>query len=156
MSVSAEAAGTTREAIVIECELAHSPAKVWRALTEPKVLAAWLMPNDIRAEVGHRFTFKAKPTEGWDGTVHAEVLEVEPRRRLRYSWRGGSHDLSGYGHYMDTVVTWTLTPTETGTRLRLQHEGFPGGSFALTAMTDGWRRLVTTCLVGRLAELGAE
>jgi len=146
------AATTERaQAIVIDCDLPHSPAKVWRTLTEPKLLATWLMPNDIRPEPGHRFTFQAKPADGWDGVVRCEVLEVTPQRRLRYAWRGGSPGLDGYGQPIDTVVTWTLQPTDTGTRLRLEHTGFPPDSFALQAMRGGWNRLVTGCLAGLLA-----
>ncbi len=85
------------------------PPAVWRALTEPALLARWLMENDIRPEVGHRFTFRAPPVAGWDGVVHCEVLEVDAPRRLRYTWRGGADDIQGYGTRIDTVVTWTLT-----------------------------------------------
>src|SRR5216684_6808668 len=101
--------------ISLEYDLPHPPAKVWRTLTEPALLAKWVMSNDIEPLVGHRFTFRAEPMPWWDGIVHCEVLEVEPHRRLRYSWRsGGSSPL-------DTVVTWTLAPTQSGgTRLALE------------------------------------
>ena len=56
----------TKQSIVVDYDLAQSPAKVWRALTEPELVAAWLMPNDLRAEVGHRFTFRAQPMPGGD------------------------------------------------------------------------------------------
>src|SRR5947207_8824530 len=111
--------------IVVEYEIKRPPAAVWRALTEPHLLARWLMENDIRAEVGHRFTFRAPPVAGWDGVVQCQVLEVDAPRRLRYSWRGGSDDRQGYGERIDTTVTWTLTATEGGgTLLRLEHAGF--------------------------------
>lgn len=144
-------AGELAQSIVIECDLPHAPAKVWRTLTESDLLARWLMKNDIRPTVGHRFTMQAKPVEGWDGVVQCEVLAVEAQRRLSYAWRGGSHDLDGYGQYIDTVVTWTLQPIDTGTRLKLEHTGFPPNSLALTAMRGGWNRLVTGCLAGLLA-----
>jgi uncharacterized protein YndB with AHSA1/START domain len=104
------------------------------------------MENDIRPVVGHRFHFRAQPTPGWDGVVHCEVLEVDPPRRLRYSWRGGSNQIQqGYGSPLDTVVTWTLTPTASGTKLRLEHTGFtPANAFAYENMSKGWR--------GKLAE----
>jgi len=127
--------------IVVEYEIQRPPAAVWRALTEPQLLARWLMENDIRAEVGHRFTFRAPPITGWDGVVHCEVLEVDPPRRLRYSWRGGSDDLPGYGTRIDTVVTWTLTATGGGgTLLRLEHAGFTEkNAFAYEGLAKGWR-----------------
>src|SRR3972149_5337447 len=71
----------------MEYALPHPPEKVWRALTEPKLLAAWLMVTDLRPLVGNSFTFKADPTPWWDGIVHCEVLELDLHKRLRYSWR---------------------------------------------------------------------
>ncbi|MFL6053299.1 MAG: SRPBCC domain-containing protein [Actinoallomurus sp.] len=78
--------------------LAHPPARVWHALTDPAMLARWLMPNDFQPVVGHRFTFRThpRPNSGFDGVVHCEVLALEPQRLLRISWRGGS---------LDTTVT---------------------------------------------------
>ncbi len=90
----------------MEYDLPYPPAKVWRALTEPELLAAWLMVNDMQLLVGHSFTFKAEPTPWWDGIVRCEVLEIDLHKRLRYSWRSGPESSR-----LDTVVTWTLTPT---------------------------------------------
>jgi uncharacterized protein YndB with AHSA1/START domain len=129
-----------RQSIVVEYDLPASPQKVWRALTDPKLLEAWLMPNDIRAEVGHRFNLRAQPVAGWDGVVHCEILEVIPGRRLVYAWRGGSDTVQGYGQPLDTVVTWELTPAANGgTLLRLEHSGFDPDSFAFKMMGQGWR-----------------
>jgi uncharacterized protein YndB with AHSA1/START domain len=77
------------QSISLEYDLPQPPAKVWRALTEPELLAKWIMANDMRPLVGHSFTFKAQPTPWWDGTVHCEVLEIDLHKRFRYSWRGG-------------------------------------------------------------------
>ncbi len=141
------------QSIVVEYELARPPAKVWRALTEPKLLAAWLMENDIRAVVGHRFTMRAQPVPGWDGVVHCEVLEVVPNEKLSYSWRGGSDKVPGFAP-LDTVVTWTLTPTAAGTRLRLEHSGFlPANAFALDNMGKGWRGKLADSLQRVIATL---
>jgi uncharacterized protein YndB with AHSA1/START domain len=123
------------DTIFVEYDLPHAPEKVWRALTEPKLLAAWLMENDIRPEVGHRFTFRAQPMPGWDGTVECEILEADAPHRLRYSWRGG-----GEAHRIDTVVTWTLASTPKGTRLTLEHSGFlPSNAMAFDGLGRGWR-----------------
>jgi uncharacterized protein YndB with AHSA1/START domain len=123
------------QSINTEYELPHPPEKVWRALTEPGLLERWLMPNDLRAVVGHKFTFKAPPMYGWDGTVHCEVLEVEPLKRLRYSWTGGPENSR-----LDSTVTWTLLATATGTRLSLEHAGFqPHNAMAYDAMGKGWK-----------------
>jgi uncharacterized protein YndB with AHSA1/START domain len=138
------------QTIVLEHELDHPPAKVWRALTEPALLSQWLMSNDLQPAVGHRFRFTQKPTEYWDGIVNCEVLEVDPHRRLRYTWRSGPDSSP-----LDTVVTWTLTPTPSGgTRLTLEHSGFlPGDSFAAGGAQKGWKRMVTQRLAEVLAAL---
>jgi uncharacterized protein YndB with AHSA1/START domain len=103
------------EAIHVDQFLSHSPARVWRALTEPELIARWLMPNDFEATVGHRFTFRTDPRPGFDGTVHCVVLALEPVQLLKIGWRGGG---------LDTTVTWTLIPEGHGTRLLLEHAGF--------------------------------
>ena len=101
---------TETRAVVVERELPHPPEKIWRALTEPQLIAEWLMQGDFRPVVGHAFRFGAE----W-GAVDCRVLEIEPQRTLAYSW--GDHEL-------DTVVTWTLTPTGSGTLLRMEQTGF--------------------------------
>ncbi|HEX9981802.1 MAG TPA: SRPBCC domain-containing protein [Thermoanaerobaculia bacterium] len=104
------------EAISFELDLHHSPAKVWRALTDPVLLAEWLLPVvDFELERGAAFTFAAQPQPGWDGIVDCRFVEIEPQRKLSYTWAVGA---------MDTVVTFTLTPTASGTRLSLVQSGF--------------------------------
>ncbi|GAC1357346.1 MAG: hypothetical protein NVS4B8_16570 [Herpetosiphon sp.] len=150
----AETSEETTRRIVVEYDLPHAPAKVWRALTEPGLLAAWLMPNDMRAEVGHHFTFRTQPMPGFDGVVECDVLIVEPQRRLRYSWRGGAKPADGVGYALNTVVTWTLTPTPGGgTGLRLDHEGFTlSNDFPFQTMGKGWRGHVGASLARVLNE----
>ncbi|PLP58556.1 ATPase [Mesorhizobium loti] len=112
----------TREApapedIVVECDLPEAPEKVWRALTEPEIVAAWLMPNDIKAEAGHRFSL------GTEGRIDCTVLEAEPGRMLRYSWREFSRPEGTSG--FDSVVTFELARAANGgTHLRIVHDGF--------------------------------
>ena len=134
----------TRREIVVDEVLPHAPEAVWKALTTSELIARWLMPNDFAPVVGRRFTFRTRPMGDWDGVVQCEVLEVEPARRLVYSWKGGASSNTKYGSALDTVVTWTLTPVSQGTRLRLVHAGFrsPENDFAFDAMSPGWTRAV--------------
>jgi uncharacterized protein YndB with AHSA1/START domain len=149
MPEPASGPGDRFSAITVDQFLAHSPAKVWHALTDADLLARWLMPNDFRPLVGHRFTFRTepRPQQGFDGIVHCEVLDLEPERLLRIAWRGGR---------LDTTVTWTLTPEGRGTRLLLEHAGFdpddPIQRQAFTIMGGGWRSNVMAAL-GRLLDL---
>ena len=137
--------------IVVEEDFPYAPEKVWRALTDAKLVAQWLMPNDFQPNVGTRFTFKTQPLGDWDGVVHCEVLIAEPPRLLRYSWKGGSDTNSSYGSTLDSVVTWTLTPTSGGTRLKMEHAGFrsPQNDLAYDAMSPGWGRILPA--IGRIA-----
>jgi uncharacterized protein YndB with AHSA1/START domain len=104
------------ESLSFEFDLPHSPQKVWRALTDPVLLAEWLLPVvDLKLEPGAAFTFKTQPYPGWDGTVNCRVLEIETYKKISYAWVVVD---------MDTVVTFTLTPTASGTRLSLVQSGF--------------------------------
>ena len=104
------------ESISFEWELPHAPEKVWRALTDPVLLAEWLLPVfDLELEPGAAFLFKTQAYPGWDGTVNCRFLEIEAHRKLSYAWTVP---------FLDTVVTFTLTPTPAGTRLSLVQSGF--------------------------------
>jgi uncharacterized protein YndB with AHSA1/START domain len=130
------------ESISFEFELPHAPDKVWRALTDPTLLAEWLLPVvGHKLEPGAAFTFKAPPQPGWDGTVNCRFREIEAQRKLSWSWVVGD---------IDTVVTFTLTPTPTpagggggaGTRLSLVQSGFkPHQKQAWGGARYGWRMM---------------
>jgi uncharacterized protein YndB with AHSA1/START domain len=129
------------ESISFEFDLPHAPEKVWRALTDPVLLAEWLLPVvGLELAPGAAFTFKRDPLPGWDGLVKCRMLEVEARRRLSYTWVVGD---------MDTVVTFTLTPTATGTRLGLVQSGFePDQKQNFGGARYGW-----TMMGGKLVDL---
>jgi len=130
----------------------HPPAKVWRALTEPALIALWGMrPEGYSPVVGTRFRLVAKPNPGWRGFVECEVLAVREPSLLRYAWIG---DDSG----AVTYVTYALAPHAGGTRLTFEHTGFTGvGGFLLAKlmMGPGWRKLFGTSFPAVLADLDA-
>jgi len=136
-------AGTTRT-LVIEREMPHSPEKIWRALTEGPLIEEWLLKNDFKPVVGHRFQLRREPMPNWNGIIECEVLAVEPTSRLSYGW--GSMGL-------ETIVAWTLTPTAGGTHLRMEQSGFPSEESAnFKGAKYGWRNFIDNLerLVGRL------
>ena len=122
------------ESISFEFDLHHSPEKVWRALTDPVLLTEWLLPVvELRLEPGAAFTFKTQPYPGWDGTVNCRVVEIEVHRKLRYTWTVP---------FLDTVVTFTLTPTASGTRLSIVQSGFtPDQKQNFAGARYGWNMM---------------
>jgi len=122
------AAAETRS-VVVEREMPYSPEKIWRALTQPHLIEEWLMKSDFEPVLDHRFSFRAD----W-GSVECQVLAVEPNKTLTYTW-------AAYG--LESVVTWTLTPTSTGTHLRMEQSGFrPDQQQAYQGAKVGWQRFL--------------
>jgi uncharacterized protein YndB with AHSA1/START domain len=131
---------TLGKTIIVEHVIGHAPEVVWRALTEPELISRWLMANDFKPVVGHRFQFRAAPVGGWNGVTDSEVLVAEPWTRLSYSWNAsGEQTRNG----LRSTVTWTLEPTNGGTRVRMEHAGFrPEDEAGYQAMSGGWQRIV--------------
>lgn len=144
MTLIDKTARSQTECISFEFDLDHSPEKVWRALTDPELLAEWLLPVvDLELEPKTPFTFKAPSQPGWDGTVNCRLLEIETQRKLSYAWVVGD---------IDTVVTFTLTPTASGTRLCLVQSGFkPEQKRNFAGARYGWNMMG-----GKLVELLAK
>jgi uncharacterized protein YndB with AHSA1/START domain len=101
--------------VVVERELASPPEKIWRALTQPHLIEEWLMKNDFKPVAGHRFKLRRDPKPDVSVVVDCQVVAVEPNKMLSYTWEA-------FG--LESVVTFTLTPTSTGTHLRVEQSGF--------------------------------
>lgn len=118
--------------VVVEREIAHAPEMLWRALTQPHLIEEWLMKNDFSPVVGHRFNISAD----WGGVLDCEVLAVEPNRTLSYTWNLAHPDPA---FNLQSVVTFTLTPTARGTHLRMEQSGFrPEQRRAYGGARAGW------------------
>ena len=131
--------------IVVDEVFPHAPETIWKTLTTGELIGRWMMaPTGFEPVEGKRFTFQTTPAGAWDGVIHCQVLEVMPNERLVYAWKGGHEGNVGYGSPLDTVVTWTLSRVESGTRLRLVHSGFvmPKNDTAFKTMSDGWKKVV--------------
>lgn len=115
--------------VIIEREIPYPPQKIWRALTEPHLIAEWLMKNDFQPVRGHPF----KLSGDW-GAAQCRVLTIEPNKSLSYTW-----DALG----LESVVTWTLSPTKTGTHLRMEQSGFRADQQkAYQGATYGWQKFL--------------
>ena len=128
-----KAAAETRS-VVVERELPFAPEKIWRALTQPHLIEEWLMKNDFKPVVDHRFNLRKNPKPDVSIVVDCQVLAVEPHKTLSYTW-------AAYG--LESIVTWTLTPTRTGTLLRMEQSGFrPDQKQAYHGARHGWQQYV--------------
>ncbi|MCC6070794.1 SRPBCC domain-containing protein [Massilia sp. GCM10020059] len=117
--------------VVVERDFPYPAEKLWRALTQPHLIEAWLMKSDFLPVEGHRFHFRAD----W-GAVDCRVTEVEPNKTLSYTWAA---------HGLDSVVTWTLEPSDQGTNLRMEQSGFrPDQEQAYQGAKFGWKRFFDT------------
>jgi uncharacterized protein YndB with AHSA1/START domain len=120
--------------VLVERDVPYPPEKIWRALTQPHLIEEWLMKNDFKLAVGHRFNLRGD----WGGVLDCEVLVVEPNRTLSYTWNF-AHDDAAYN--LQSVVTFTLTPMSTGTHLRMEHMGFrPDQKQAFGGAKAGWQQ----------------
>lgn len=145
--------------IQLKTFLPYPPEKVWRALTEAKLLGNWFMENDIEPVPGHYFTFRMAPQKGWDGITHCEIKDVQPLKHIAYSYRGeatgekalacagihsGTADKITKGIFakLDTELSFTLEPTCGGTLLHLKHSGYKGLKLVIVSfiMQMGWKK----------------
>ena len=116
---------TEKRSVIVEREIAYPPEKIWRALTQPHLMEEWLMKSDFKPVAGHGFKF----TESW-GAIDCKVVAVDPHKTLSYTW-------DAFG--LESVVTWTLTATPTGTHLRMEQAGFgPHQEQAFQGAQQAW------------------
>jgi len=116
----------------------QTPEEVWEYLTKAELIAQWLMKNDFEPVMGHGFHFRSNPIPSLDldGIFYCKVLDIDPYKKLTYSWKGGP----GNGiTTFDTVVFWTLEPKDNGTELHLIQNGFKEENISIfMAMDGGW------------------
>jgi uncharacterized protein YndB with AHSA1/START domain len=125
----------------------QSPNEVWEYLTQPELIALWLMPNNFIPAVGAEFEFRTQPIPSLDldGIFYCKVIEYAPFSKLTYSWKGSS----GNGIFtLDTSVQWTLEKHGNGTKLFLHQSGFKKENYSIfTAMTEGWEKNIQKMII---------
>jgi uncharacterized protein YndB with AHSA1/START domain len=125
---------THSHTLVVEKEFPYPPEKIWRALTEGELIKEWLMENDFRPDLGHKFSFRATPQPHWNGIIDSEVLVVEPHKKLSYRWNSMG---------LESVVAWTLIAKGGGTLVRMEQSGFkPDQEAAYKGANYGWQKFI--------------
>ncbi len=137
------------DAVVSEIEIAAPPARVFQALIEREQAMQWgageafeVTQWEMDARPGGKWRFVSKPRSGagagQDFDHHGEIIEIDPPRRLEYSWFANWHPDPSHR----TVVRWDLTPTKTGTHLKLTHSGLAPLPGAAQGYSQGWPGLL--------------
>ncbi len=147
--------------IVFDEVFPHAPETIWKVLTTGELIGRWLLPPaGFEPVVGNHFSFQTPPDGEWDGVIRCQVLEIVPNKRLVYSWKSGMQSNAGYVSRLDTLVTWTLSKIDGGTRLHLVHSGFvtPKNDVAYRNISQGWPKVIGKLvdLAGELATAGAK
>jgi uncharacterized protein YndB with AHSA1/START domain len=118
--------------VVVERQVPHPPDKIWRALTQPHLIEEWLMKTDFKPVKGQRFTLSRQPRPDVNVVVACEVLDIDPNRSLSYSWEA-------FG--LESIVTFTLQPTPSGTIIRMEQTGFrPDQDAAYKGARASWNQ----------------
>lgn len=132
---------TGTRSVVVEREIPHPPEKVWRALTQPHLIAEWLAKMDFKPIMGHRFNVQIEPQPGRSFVFDCEVIAVEPHKVLSYEWNSTG---DGADNGLRSAVTFRLTPIPGGTRLRLEQSGFePDQPHYYHGARMGWPQFLT-------------
>ena len=119
-----------------------SPAKVWAAITQPKLMMQWWGPDagpTLRAEAdvrpGGRFSVVFQLLNGEEHNPTGIYQEVIPEKKLVFTW-----DLPGMPE-RESLVTFLLEPFDGGTKLTLRHEHLPDEG-ARQSHEAGWNGLL--------------
>jgi uncharacterized protein YndB with AHSA1/START domain len=139
------------DAVVTEIEIAAPPDRVFQALTQRDQAMQWGTSKDFEIiewemdpRPGGKWTSISKDLTGKHQTGvsqfehHGEFLEYDPPRLLVQTWYANWHPDPSHA----TVVRWELTPTKTGTRLKVTHSGLAALSGAAQGYAQGWPGLV--------------
>ncbi len=105
-------------------EIRATPEQVWRALTDPDLIAEWSgAPAEFPLEVGATYSL-------WSGDIGGQIMEMVPNQRLVQTWEPEGWTTE------DSVVAFVLVPTDLGTRIELVHENVEDWDYEDTS--DGW------------------
>ena len=118
---------------------------VYAAWTDPVQLKEWFGPENVQtrnfvaeARVGGKFRWDLTSSEGEKMTVQGEYRELQPDRRIVFTWQFEDDE---DWKQRDSVVTVELSDCDGGTEVRLTHEQLPSKE-SRDSHTEGWRSVL--------------
>jgi uncharacterized protein YndB with AHSA1/START domain len=115
--------------------------RVYAAWTDPAQLKQWFGPENVQtrdliadARVGGKFRWDLTNSEGETMTVHGEYRELQPGRKIVFTWQFEDDEI--WENHI-SVVTVELSDRDGGTELRLIHEQLPNEE-SRDGHTGGW------------------
>lgn len=118
--------------LTLDFQYTTSIEKLWSALTDSSKLAKWVLENDFKPIVGHRFQFRTEPYGDWNGIIDCEVLIVDEPNRLSYTWVSGEEK---------NTITWTLQDLGNGkVNLHFEQAGISSAQ-AYGGAKGGWSHM---------------
>jgi uncharacterized protein YndB with AHSA1/START domain len=136
------------DVVTLEIFIAAPRERIFQALTDPAQAAQWWGRKDqyyfnrfnMDVRVGGKWSMSGTSSKLGDLSVHGEFLEIDPPRRLAYSW------ISSWLPAV-TKVLWELDSKDrdkaNGTLVRLTHSGFAGDANQTQGHSVGWSLVFT-------------
>jgi uncharacterized protein YndB with AHSA1/START domain len=135
-----------QDTVVSEIEIAVPPERIFKALVDPAQLKGWFGSAEcppkfwkMDARLGGHYGYATEKGTAVVNDVsefecHGEIIEYDPPRVLAYTWLGNWHD----DVTRETVVRWDLTPTSSGTRVKVTHSGLSQEPVSRKDYSSGW------------------
>ena len=130
-----------QDVIVSEIDILAPPERVFKAISDAQDIrrrSPQLSVYEMDVRVGGRWRLEIpmpNPHHGVEVIRHeGEILEVEPPRLLVYTWNANFHK----NPQGKSIVRWELTPTQSGTHLKVTHSDLRPEPEAARDYAAGW------------------
>jgi uncharacterized protein YndB with AHSA1/START domain len=130
-----------QDTIITEIDIAAPPDRVFRGICDAETVrrrAPHIEFFEMDLRVGGKWRMEVnmpKPHRGLSPVIHdGEVLEIDPPRLLTFSWHANFHNDPKHR----SIVRWELTPTGSGTHVRVTHSGLAAEPAAGKDYAGGW------------------
>jgi uncharacterized protein YndB with AHSA1/START domain len=133
-----------QDAIDGELYVRAPPERVFAAISDPKQLVQWWGQSDMyrvtkctgELRAGGKWRSEGMSLDGDPFHVEGEYIEVDPPRRLVYTW------IASWAPELRTTVIWELTSQNNGSLIKIRHHGFAGHGEHAKNHAQGWIRVL--------------